>query len=632
MRIIVLCGGSGSRLADYSLPKPLNMINGVPSIAHCLKNLPEAVTTLHFIAAPHLAKYNFEEIVTNLFKTRKCIVHWIPYFTRGPIESAWLGTSDLPNDDENIVFLDNDVVYNFPNTFLEPKDAAFLGYAKDTTSSEAYSFLTMDDDGFITNYKEKKRISDNFCCGVYGFKNLTQFREVAKAIMNDHIYSELFMSAIYQVFLKHEIRIRGLYFNGDVYHIGSIKELQSSWHKIDKKMMRVCFDLDNTLVTYPTVPGDYRTVRPIHRMIELARKMKADGHTIIIHTARRMETHKHNVGSVIRDIGPVTFQTLSDFDIPCDEILFGKPIADIYIDDRAVNPYRESVESMGYLHPDVVQPLNMLRTNKYNTLCVVNDTIHKKGPTEFLRGEIYFYENIPRDSSIVSYFPKFFGSVKGIDTSQLFIENIKSVPFYTLFKSGLVTELHILQIFEFLDIMHNMPGTVPTQLDMYANYVDKLKKRFSVVEDYPFDDAYEVQKLCLDNLSTYDSTGVSMIHGDLWFSNILVDFTGALKFIDMKGQVNCTTTMGGDRMYDYGKLYQSFLGYDAILYGHTIPDSYRTQMMDIFIREIDKRKVSVTDLQKVTASLIIGTFHSLEESSKQRVWKFVKHIMGLLNS
>ena len=143
--------------------------------------------------------------------------------------------------------------------------------------------------------------------------------------------------------------------NCDYEITGSIKELQSSWHKIDKKMMRVCFDLDNTLVTYPTVPGDYRTVRPIHRMIELVRKMKADGHTIIIHTARRMETHKYNVGSVIRDIGPVTFQTLSDFDIPCDEILFGKPLADIYIDDRAVNPYRESVESMGYLHPDVVQ-------------------------------------------------------------------------------------------------------------------------------------------------------------------------------------------------------------------------------------------------------------------------------------
>ena len=59
--------------------------------------------------------------------------------------------------------------------------------------------------------------------------------------------------------------------------------------------LRVCFDLDNTLVTYPTIPGDYSTVKPIEKNIKLLNDLKNDGHEIIIHTARRMSTHKNNI-------------------------------------------------------------------------------------------------------------------------------------------------------------------------------------------------------------------------------------------------------------------------------------------------------------------------------------------------
>ena len=73
MRVIILCGGSGSRLEYYSLPKPLNMINGKPAIAYCLENIPACIDTLYFIASPHLAKYHFEEVVKNLFKNKTII-------------------------------------------------------------------------------------------------------------------------------------------------------------------------------------------------------------------------------------------------------------------------------------------------------------------------------------------------------------------------------------------------------------------------------------------------------------------------------------------------------------------------------------------------------------------------------
>jgi predicted HAD superfamily phosphohydrolase YqeG len=59
------------------------------------------------------------------------------------------------------------------------------------------------------------------------------------------------------------------------------------------KGLRVVFDLDNTLVTYPTIPGDYTSVNPIHNTISLVKQLKERGAYIIIHTARRMATHNH---------------------------------------------------------------------------------------------------------------------------------------------------------------------------------------------------------------------------------------------------------------------------------------------------------------------------------------------------
>ncbi len=40
-----------------------------------------------------------------------------------------------------------------------------------------------------------------------------------------------------------------------------------------------------------------------------------------------------NIGKVMADIGKVTLDTLEKFDIPYDELYFGKPYAHYYIDD-----------------------------------------------------------------------------------------------------------------------------------------------------------------------------------------------------------------------------------------------------------------------------------------------------------
>lgn len=628
MIVVVLCGGSGTRMHDYSLPKPLNLIHGVPAIKYCLQHIPDNVSTLHFIVAQHLHAYNFEETVINLFKDKECIFHRLPYFTRGPIETAYLGISDLSDSGENIVFLDNDVLYTFPPSFFSEKDTAFLGYAEDNSTSEAYSFLTVKDERVIT-YREKKRISNYFCCGVYGFCNITQFRDTALKILTSQIASELYMSKIYELFLEDNVIIKGVYFPGKVKHLGSLTELYASWDSISKPNMRVCFDLDNTLVTNPVVPGDYSTVRPIRKMVALAQKMHEEGHTIIIHTARRMLTHRHNVGAAIRDIANITLQTLEKFGIPYDELIFGKPVADMYIDDRAVNPYRDTVQSMGYLSvKDNETPMNSLPPNRFNTVTIERDRIVKRGPTAIMEGEIGYYKAIPHELNSKGFFPIYYGSATEDNISKLIIENIKSIPFYSIYNQGLVSAHHISAIFDFIDILHHIPPqqdmVIPSVDNCMANYISKLVERFMQTSEYPFVDAKEVQSTCLQRISQHRPVIVPFIHGDLWFSNILLTYDGRLKFIDMKGRVDNLITTGGDIYYDYGKLLQSFLGYDAVLYGH---QQLCNNLIDIFKLELEKRSISYDNVITVTFSLVMGTLPFISNlDAKQRVWDWIKRV------
>jgi hypothetical protein len=624
MKVIILCGGNGTRMNDYSFPKPLNMIHGKPSISYCLQYLPDFIDELHFIIAPHLYDYHIEEILTNQFKMKKCNFHRLPYFTRGPIESAWIGIKGLDWKDEPIVFLDNDVLYHFPDDVFTHHDSAFLGYSTDMTGSSAYSFISINNDSVI-EIKEKKRISDYFCCGVYGFASLEQFKLYAEPFIH-HYEKELYLSLLFDKMIQDKVKVKGIHFSSEIIHIGSLSELDSSWDKISKPSMRICFDLDNTLVTYPIIPGDYRTVRPITNMIELLRKMKEEGHTIIIHTARRMVTHRHNVGAVIRDIGRITMDTLDEFNIPYDELLFGKPIADMYIDDRAVNPYRNDIQCMGYLHHLIEQPANALPTNRYNQIRIKDGIIIKAGPIHIIEGELYYYTRLP--PTLISYFPRLINNNRDKIKIELHLEYIKNIPFSTLYQSELLTEHHLDMVFEFMNILHHTPSKepMPTPKHIFSNYINKLKDRFNS-NDYPFTNAEFYQKECLCRLTEYLSKPVQIvpyIHGDMWFSNMLLTYQQELKLVDMKGRVDTLYTTGGDKLYDYGKLYQSLLGYDCALYGTSVSSNYAERLRHYAEAYFYKQGVSLDDIRTVSLSLMMGTFHAISSfDTKHRVWKWV---------
>lgn len=100
--------------------------------------------------------------------------------------------------------------------------------------------------------------------------------------------------------------------------------------------MRIVIDLDGTICPIKAKDGKYEELVPLPGAVEKMNDLKKNGFYIIISTARNMETQGANVGKVLRNIGKITLDWLDKYKIPYDEIYFGKPNAQVYIDDRAL--------------------------------------------------------------------------------------------------------------------------------------------------------------------------------------------------------------------------------------------------------------------------------------------------------
>lgn len=100
--------------------------------------------------------------------------------------------------------------------------------------------------------------------------------------------------------------------------------------------MRYCFDIDGTIAETRKEKQFYWEVEPKEGAVESLQKLKEEGHYIILYTARNMETFSSNLGKINAVQGPVLFDWLKKYEIPYDEIYFGKPSADVYIDDKGL--------------------------------------------------------------------------------------------------------------------------------------------------------------------------------------------------------------------------------------------------------------------------------------------------------
>jgi len=423
---------------------------------------------------------------------------------------------------------------------------------------------------------------------------------------NSHPQKEMYMSGVIKKMIDDKHLFRANIISEDDFHcLGTPLQVKVFCKEYCKKFaperkLRFCFDLDNTLVSYPETPNDYTTVKPNMKTIQICRHLKTLGHTIIIHTARRMRTHNGNVGLCIADIGQITMDTLKKFEIPYDELYFGKPYADYYIDDLCVDPRLDLERELGVYMTDVSE-------RDFNRIIVKSDhIITKTGPKDKIKGEIYWYNNIPQ--SVKCLFPVMYSHSNMCDSYDM--EKISGVNMSYLYATEAMSTKMLTNYLESIEMIHNS-SQCDIELDIYSNYNDKLEKRYKSFDYSQFQNSEKIYEKLISYFSDYEKNKcgqISVIHGDPVFSNCVINEYGQFKFIDMRGLLGDIETIYGDKWYDYGKIYQSIIGYDEILLDKKLGIDYKTNMIKTFQKYIDEKygNDTMTKIKMITNSLLFA--------------------------
>lgn len=139
---------------------------------------------------------------------------------------------------------------------------------------------------------------------------------------------------------------------------------------------------------------------PIEKNIAAVQQLKKEGHTIILHTARK---------SADEGVIVATIDWLKKNNVPYDELAMNKPICDIYIDDKATctfpetrslyfacRPYgyKDHVDIIAYLHTErlVNHVEQLLLPDRYVVSIEKGMVVCVSARGEFLRDEDLKYE------------------------------------------------------------------------------------------------------------------------------------------------------------------------------------------------------------------------------------------------
>ena len=618
MNIIIPLGGLGKKFKEdkYTKPKPLINIFGKEMIFHLIDNLKlKDDDNLFLIYNKELNKYSFNMIMKNKYKNINLIE--LNKQTEGAAETILFGLNNISSKllKNKCVLLDCDTFYHIDilDVYRQQINNSIFCF-KDYQDKPIFSYLEIINDNIVINIKEKIKISEYANTGCYCFKSGDILKEYCSKIIENNIREkgEYYTSCVIKEMIKdNHIFNSNLINNDDFSCVGTPTQLKiySSNNNNDiNKKKRFCFDLDKTLVTNLFIDEYYSSVEPINKNIEYLKFLKQLGHHIIIYTSRGMKEQNGNMGLIMKDICKITLDTLENLEIPYDEIYFGKPHADFYIDNITINANEDLDKQIGFYRTHIKERFfNEIKSEQMNIII-------KKSDDKKLEGEIYYYNNIPNE--IKKYFPIFIN--KG--SNWYSIEKINGLTLSYLYVNESLSEDLLKKYLSILNKIHNLNKIINDNLNIYNNYSNKIKDRYNNYDYSIFNNSDIIYNKLIDYFDNYENNNkgiYGIIHGDTVFSNCIIDYNNNFKLIDMRGKIGNVLTIYGDILYDYAKIYQSLIGYDEILFDKIVSNDYKIKLLNIFNLFItEKIGFEYLEIIKMICNSLLFTLIPLHKNEK----------------
>lgn len=245
MIIFIPLGGKGIRFKKngFQNPKALIKAKNKEIIFHLIDNInyDKKIDYIYIAYNKEYKEYNLEDKIKSRYNDYKFKFLFLEHDTGGAAETLKKAL-DIMEEDKPILSLDSD---NFYLTdiikFWEGDNKIF--YFKDYSQDSIFSYISISENN-ITEIKEKQKISDNACCGAYGFKSSKELLYYCNYIIDNDIKDnkEFYISTVVKEMLKNNIKFSSQQIlNKNYFTLGTPENLSKYEHTL-------LFDLDGTLV------------------------------------------------------------------------------------------------------------------------------------------------------------------------------------------------------------------------------------------------------------------------------------------------------------------------------------------------------------------------------------------------
>jgi HAD superfamily hydrolase (TIGR01509 family) len=189
LNILIPMAGAGSRFqqAGYTFPKPLIDVEGKPMIQVVVDNLNIDATYIYVVQKEHREKYNLNTLL-NLI-TPNCKIVEVDGVTEGAACTTLLAKKYIDNDQPLVIANSDQFVEWDSNEFMykmieQKVDGGILTFK---ATHPKWSFVKVDEYGYVTEVAEKNPISDIATVGVYYWVKGSDYVKYAEQMISKNI-------------------------------------------------------------------------------------------------------------------------------------------------------------------------------------------------------------------------------------------------------------------------------------------------------------------------------------------------------------------------------------------------------------------------------------------------------------
>ena len=276
---------------------------------------------------------------------------------------------------------------------------------------------------------------------------------------------------------------------------------------------RIVMDIDDTISTHRN--RDYANAIPNEAMIEKMQELAEQGVEFVLFTARGQISCDGDIERIKEEKGPVLRAWLAKHGVPYSELHFGKPIADVYVDDAAMTPdefLRGTFETYKGGSNEYIERLGKYVVKECNEVdaLATNDWFDKASRHGYNVPKVYSRTYNKMRMEHIGGYP---GNKLSFDTDNNFIISLAMLAIS----------------------FAGVPGQYKFEIDKYINYIDTNSVATSSVK-------YVSQAKRLMKLYGPIITP-SFSHGDLTTMNTIVKGNDKIFLIDPKVHANFSSYM-----------------------------------------------------------------------------------------